>query len=70
MSSTSSKNLIQEKPSHKQMKQISEYFGKSVFGPKAMAEFVSKEAIKAVNESRNTGKQMDRKMADQIARKV
>jgi len=49
------------------MKQISEYFGKSVFGPKAMAEFVSKEAIKAVNESRNTGKQMDRKMADQIA---
>jgi len=67
MSSTSSKNLIQEKPSHKQMKQISEYFGKSVFGPKAMAEFVSKEAIKAVNESRNTGKQMDRKMADQIA---
>jgi glutamine synthetase len=67
MSSTSSKNLIQEKPPHKQMKQISEYFGKSVFGPKAMAEFVSKEAIKAVNESRNTGKQMDRKMADQIA---
>jgi glutamine synthetase len=67
MSSSSSKNLIQEKPPHKQMKQISEYFGKSVFGPKAMAEFVSKEAIKAVNESRNTGKQMDRKMADQIA---
>ena len=67
MSSTSSKNLIQEKPPRKQMKQISEYFGKSVFGPKAMAEFVSKEAIKAVNESRNTGKQMDRKMADQIA---
>lgn len=67
MSSTPSKNLIQEKPPHKQMKQISEYFGKSVFGPKAMAEFVSKEAIKAVNESRNTGKQMDRKMADQIA---
>ena len=67
MSSTSSKNLIQEKTPHKQMKQISEYFGKSVFGPKAMAEFVSKEAIKAVNESRNTGKQMDRKMADQIA---
>jgi glutamine synthetase len=49
------------------MKQISEYFGKSVFGPKAMAEYVSKEAIKAVNESRNTGKPMDRKMADQIA---
>jgi glutamine synthetase len=67
MSSTSTNNLIQDKPSHKQMKQISEYFGKSVFGPKAMAEFVSKEAIKAVNESRNTGKQMDRKMADQIA---
>jgi glutamine synthetase len=49
------------------MKQISEYFGKSVFGPKAMAEYVSKEAIKAVNESRNSGKPMDRKMADQIA---
>jgi len=49
------------------MKQISEYYGKSVFGPKAMAEYVSKEAIKAVNESRNTGKPMDRKMADQIA---
>lgn len=32
-----------------------------------MAEYVSKEAIKAVNESRNTGKPMDRKMADQIA---
>jgi glutamine synthetase len=49
------------------MKQISEYFGKSVFGPKAMAEYVSKDAIKAVNESRNTGKPMDLKMADQIA---
>jgi glutamine synthetase len=49
------------------MKQISEYFGKSVFGPKAMAEYVSKEAIKAVNESRNSGKPMDRKYADQIA---
>ncbi len=49
------------------MKQISEYFGKSVFGPKAMAEYVSKEAIKAVNEARTTGKPMDRKMADQIA---
>jgi glutamine synthetase len=49
------------------MKQISEYFGKSVFGPKAMAEYVSKEAIKAVNESRQTGKSMDPKMADQIA---
>lgn len=56
-----------EKTSSKNMKQISEYFGKSVFGPKAMAEYVSKEAIKAVNESRNTGKPMDRKMADQIA---
>lgn len=51
----------------KNMKQISEYFGKSVFGPKAMAEYVSKEAIRAVNEARTTGKPMDRKMADQIA---
>jgi glutamine synthetase len=57
----------EQKTSKHSMKQISEYFGKSVFGPKAMAEYVSKEAIKAVNESRNTGKPMDRKMADQIA---
>lgn len=63
--STSSKSS--EKTSSKNVKQISEYFGKSVFGPKAMAEYVSKEAIKAVNESRNTGKPMDPKMADQIA---
>lgn len=49
------------------MKQVSEIFGKNIFGPKAMAEYVSKEAIKAVNESRNTGKPMDRRMADQIA---
>ncbi len=62
-----SKSSHQEKSSTKHVKQISEYFGKSVFGPKAMAEYVSKEAIKAVNESRNTGKPMDRKMADQIA---
>jgi glutamine synthetase len=62
-----SKSASHEKSSGKHMKQISEYFGKSVFGPKAMAEYLSKEAIKAVNESRNTGKPMDRKMADQIA---
>ncbi len=48
-------------------KQISSYFGENVFGPQAMAEFISKEAIKAVNEARNTGKSIDRKMADQIA---
>lgn len=51
----------------KTTKQISEYFGKNVFGPKAMAEYLSKDAIKAVNESRTTGKRMDMKMADQIA---
>lgn len=56
---------IKTKP--KSNKQISEYFGKNVFGPKAMAEYVSKEAIKAVNESRATGKPMDMKMANQIA---
>ncbi len=68
MIQSASKSRQQEqKASKHSMKQISEYFGKSVFGPKAMAEYVSKEAIKAVNESRNTGKPMDRKMADQIA---
>ena len=51
----------------KKMKQISEFFGENIFGPQAMAEYVSKDAIKAVNEARNTGKSMDRKMADQIA---
>jgi len=51
----------------KKMRQISEFFGENIFGPQAMAEYVSKEAIKAVNEARNTGKSMDRKMADQIA---
>ncbi len=65
--STNTSSKYPDKHSNKSMKQISEYFGKSVFGPKAMAEYVSKEAIKAVNESRNTGKPMDRKMADQIA---
>ncbi len=68
MIKSSGKSHSQDKSLPKNsMKQISEYFGKSVFGPKAMAEYVSKEAIKAVNESRNTGKPMDRKMADQIA---
>lgn len=66
--STAGKSKTSDKNTTKTpMKQISEYFGKSVFGPKAMAEYVSKEAIKAVNESRQTGKPMDRKMADQIA---
>jgi glutamine synthetase len=51
----------------KSTKQISEYFGKNVFGPKAMAQYVSKEAIKAVNESRISGQPMDMKMANQIA---
>lgn len=63
---SNSKSIIKEEMG-KKTKQITEYFGENIFGPQAMAEFVSKEAIKAVNESRNTGKQMDIKMADQIA---
>ena len=55
------------KSKSKTTKQISEYFGKNVFGPKAMAEYVSKEAIKAVNESRTTGHPLDMKMANLIA---
>lgn len=60
-------SIQQQNALRKNMKQISEYFGENIFGPQAMTEFVSKEAIKAVTESRNTGKPMDRKMADQIA---
>ncbi|MBC7426137.1 MAG: glutamine synthetase III [Bacteroidia bacterium] len=47
--------------------QISEYFGENVFGPKAMAEYLNKESIKAVQEARSIGKPIEIKIANQVA---
>jgi glutamine synthetase len=46
---------------------ISTYFGKDVFGFTAMSEFLTKGAYKAVKESMDTGKSIDRNVADEIA---
>lgn len=46
---------------------ISNYFGKDVFGSAAMSEFLTKNAHNAVQESMETGKTIDRMVADEIA---
>ncbi len=52
-----------ETPSHK----ISDYYGANVFGETAMRQYLSKEAITAINDAKNKGTKIDRKMADIIA---
>ena len=47
--------------------QVSNYFGKHVFGPDAMREFLSDEGYKAVMEAMEKGVAIDRKVADQVA---
>lgn len=46
---------------------ISAYFGECVFGPEAMKQYLSKEALKAIDDAARFGKSIDRDMADQIA---
>lgn len=52
-----------ETPSNK----ISDYYGSSVFGETAMRQYLSKEAIVAINDAKEKGTKIDRKMADVIA---
>lgn len=52
-----------EFPSNK----ISDYYGANVFGENAMRQYLGKEAITAINDARNEGTKIDRKMADIIA---
>lgn len=46
---------------------ISEYFSTNVFGPEAMRQYLSKEALKAIDEAAKLNRPIDRRMADQIA---
>jgi glutamine synthetase len=48
-------------------KQISQYFGSTVFGYDAMKAFLSDEAFTSVNDAIEKGTSIERKMADQIA---
>ncbi|WP_317898610.1 glutamine synthetase III family protein [Aurantibacillus circumpalustris] len=48
-------------------KQVSQYFGDSVFGIDAMREFLSEEAFTRVMEAMEKGVTLDRKIADQVA---
>jgi len=45
----------------------SDYFGKYVFGKKQMAQYLSKETVKKINEITKSGKPLDRGIADQVA---
>jgi glutamine synthetase len=46
---------------------ISEYFGKQVFGEKAMKEYLSKEAYEKVRGAIEHGTQLEREIADQVS---
>jgi len=46
---------------------ISEYFGKQVFGEKAMREYLSKEAYEKVRGAIEHGNQLEREIADQVS---
>jgi glutamine synthetase len=46
---------------------ISEYFSENVFGPEAMRQYLSKDALKAIEEAAKLNRPIDRVMADQIA---
>lgn len=46
---------------------ISTYFSENVFGPEAMKQYLSKEALKAIDEAAKFNSPVDRAMADQIA---
>ncbi len=47
--------------------QVSEYYGKHVFGIDAMREFLSEEAFNSVKDAMEKGSPIDRKIADQVA---
>ncbi|MEO6883699.1 MAG: glutamine synthetase III [Bacteroidia bacterium] len=46
---------------------VSDYYGESVFGKKAMKEYLSDEAYESVMNAIEKGTRIDRKMADQVA---
>ncbi|HYG17122.1 MAG TPA: glutamine synthetase III [Bacteroidia bacterium] len=46
---------------------ISDYYGTNVFGEAAMRQYLGKEAINAINDAKEEGTKIDRKMADVIA---
>ncbi|MDA8995093.1 glutamine synthetase III, partial [Schleiferiaceae bacterium] len=46
---------------------VSEYFGSHVFNQKAMREYMTSEAFKAVNDSIENGTKISRDIADQVA---
>jgi glutamine synthetase len=48
-------------------KQISEYYGRHVFGYDAMKEYLSEEAFNSVNDAIEKGTSIERKMAEQVA---
>ena len=45
----------------------SSYFGKYVFGKEQMSQYLSKETVKTINEITQSGKPLDRSIADNIA---
>lgn len=46
---------------------VSDYYGKMVFGKDAMREYLSEEAYNSVMSAIDTGSKIERKMADQVA---
>jgi glutamine synthetase len=46
---------------------ISNYFGENVFGPGAQKQYLSSDALKAIDDAQSGGKTISREMADQIA---
>ena len=47
---------------------ISQYYGKLVFGPEQQSKYLSKAAVRAIDEAVTLGKTISRSMADEVAR--
>ncbi len=62
-------DVLDRKPIHIETPsvKISDYFSKRVFVMDKMREYLADDALKAVNESMNTGKRIPRTVADQVA---
>ena len=60
---------IGRKPQHFEAPgtRVSEYFGSHVFNRKAMRQYMTSEAFKAVNDSIENGTKISRNIADQVA---
>ena len=60
---------IGRKPQHFEAPgtRVSEYFGSHVFNQKAMRQYMTSEAFKAVNDSIENGTKISRDIADQVA---